>query len=403
VTSSPVPPFPGSHQLASTFGGVTTAHDAGRPPRRSGAARVIVAVLGVIVLGTICAGVQWGANVGYDEALIAFDDAVDDTASSQADLVDALATLTATTDAAAVVIDADSGALMDPAAKESLAAAIADAEEAESEGSTSAEESLPQSGEKPYWAWELFGEIAELNADRDDVGQMLDEYETAGDRAVETADAVQETGTAAVLSAADAAGGFEAAHISARNLDILALRDAAERVSAASALDETAADAYVYLESSAAAMLTSEKAEIAEKQGPLHDARLEVEAFARDLAPGVLLDFDWSPLVNGYGEADSMGGYATWWYSDPGYATIELSNSVAEYWPGERSRALVAHEVGHAISVKCEGMYDDSSQENIEAWATAWAISMGFTDTANGTSAYGPPPQSLIDAAAGCR
>jgi hypothetical protein len=147
----------------------------------------------------------------------------------------------------------------------------------------------------------------------------------------------------------------------------------------------------------------SEQAELAEKAGPLQTARLEIEAFARGLAPGVLLEFDWAPIVNGFGTDGGMGGYATWWYADPGYATIELSNSVAEQWPSYRSQSLVAHEVGHAISVKCEGAYDDSTQASIEAWATAWAISMGFTDDANGTWAYGPPAQPLIDAAAGCR
>ena len=128
-----------------------------------------------------------------------------------------------------------------------------------------------------------------------------------------------------------------------------------------------------------------------------------MEAFARSLAPGVLLEFDWGPLVNGAGYNGSMGGYTTWWWDDPGRAVIQLSDSVAEQWPAERSRALVAHEVGHAISVKCEGMYDSSTQDSIEKWATAWAISMGFTDDANGVWAYGYPPQNYIDAAAGCR
>lgn len=263
---------------------------------------------------------------------------------------------------------------------------------------------MPQSDEKPSWAWELFGETTQLNSDREAAGDLAADRDVASEAAVDAAGTISEAGLAAVASAADAATGFEAAHISARNLDIIALRTAAEKLQQSeSTLDETTASSYTDLENAASQMLTSEQAEIAEKGGPLYNARLEIEAFARALAPGVLLDFDWSELVGGYGYADSMGGYATWWYGDPGYATIELSNSVAAYWPGARSEALVAHEVGHTMSIKCKGMYDDSTQENVEAWATAWAISMGYTDIANGTSAYGAPPQSLIDAAAGCR
>ncbi len=363
----------------------------------------MVTVLGVVTIGAACAGVQWTANVGYDDALIAFEDAAQDAESGQTELAGALAALTETTDAAAIVIGADSGVLMDLSAKEAFIASIDQATDAETEGSTLTAKKLPEPADKPSWAWELFGQTAQLNADRDDAEEMLESFESTRDTIGEASGAVQETGTASVLSAADAAGAFEAAHVSARNLDILSLRDAAEELAGAVTLDATTADAYVRLETSAASMLASEQAELAEKQGPLYDARIQIEAFARGLAPGVLLGFDWSPLVNGYGEADSMGGYATWWYADPGYATIELSNSVAQYWPGDRSKALVAHEVGHAISVKCEGMYDDSTQENIENWATAWAISMGFHDVANGTSAYGAPPQSMIDAAAGCR
>ncbi len=400
---SPIPPLAGSHHLDSSFGAVTASATASDPPLRRKRTGLMVTVLGVVTIGAACAGVQWTANVGYDDALIAFEDAAQDAESGQTELAGALAALTETTDAAAIVIGADSGVLMDLSAKEAFIASIDQATDAETEGSTLTAKKLPEPADKPSWAWELFGQTAQLNADRDDAEEMLESFESTRDTIGEASGAVQETGTASVLSAADAAGAFEAAHVSARNLDILSLRDAAEELAGAVTLDATTADAYVRLETSAASMLASEQAELAEKQGPLYDARIQIEAFARGLAPGVLLDFDWSPLVNGYGEADSMGGYATWWYADPGYATIELSNSVAQYWPGDRSKALVAHEVGHAISVKCEGMYDDSTQENIENWATAWAISMGFHDVANGTSAYGAPPQSMIDAAAGCR
>lgn len=402
MAASPVPPS-GGHQIESAFGAAAEPAAASeRKPRRRRTG-LILTVLGVLVIGAACAGTQWAANVGYDDALVDFEDAADDAQASQGELEHARLALVDATDVATVVTEADSGNLMDAAAKEQFTGALSEAAAAQTEAAELVEERLPEATEKPSWAWELFGATAELNADRDELTSDQDEFDDARAATTGAADAVNTTGTAAILSAAEAADAFESAHVSARNTDIIALRRAAERLSSAAALDATAAEAYTELESAAAQMLSSEQAELAEKQGPLYDARIEIEAFARDLAPGVLLDFDWSSLVNGYGESDSMGGYATWWYGEPGYANIELSNSVAQYWPGDRSRALVAHEVGHAISVKCEGMYDDTDQGTIEAWATAWAIGMGFHDAANGTSAYGAPPQSLIDAAAECR
>ncbi|CAH0166419.1 hypothetical protein SRABI121_01638 [Microbacterium sp. Bi121] len=359
--------------------------------------------LAVIILGAACAGVQWGANVGYDDALVAFQDTVDGAQADQARLDEAAASLTETMDAATVVAGARTDLLMDAESTAALDAAAESAAVAADEATSLADDSLPVAAAKPVWAWELFGATAQLDEERDDAAQQRDDFDDARDGAEAASEALSDAGMAAVMAAAGAADEFEAAHVSARNLDILDLRRQAEQVSGAVVLDATTAEAYAGLETAAAAMIASEKAELAEKQGPLFQARTEIEAFARGLAPGVLLDFDWSALVNGYGYGDSMGGYATWWYGDPGYSTIELSNSVAEYWPGARSKALVAHEVGHAISVKCEGMYDDSNSGTVEAWATAWAISKGFTDAANGTSAYGAPPQSLIDAAAGCR
>lgn len=402
---SMAPNPPGGHGFASSVGGVVGSPPVSAPPHRvrRSVMGTILAGAGVIVLSAVIAGVHWGANVSYDEALASFDETLRAAEAGQEGLDDTVESLVETTDAAETVIEAETGALMDAGVKDALITAMAQATDAESEATALAEQALPLADRKPDWTWELFGEAAQLGADRETAAAQLERFDSAAADAESGAKAVDEAGTAAVQSAVDAAAGFEAAHVSARNLDIIALRQAADDLSGAAAMDAPTADAYVELESAAAAMLSSEQAELAEKQGPLFDARIQIEAFARELAPDVLIDFDWSDYVGGYGDGDSMGGYATWWYGDPGYSTIELSNSVAALWPSERSRALVAHEVGHAISVKCEGLYDDTTQESIEAWATAWAISMGFTDPANGTSAYGAPPQSLIDAAAACR
>lgn len=403
MTMAPNPP--GGHEFGASLGGAVKPPSASpsphRPRRRL--TGLVLAGAGVVVFGAVVAGAHWGANVAYDDALTAFDETVGAAEAEQTRLGDAAASLAETTAAAATIADAETGTLMDARAKDAFTTAVDQAMDAASEATALTEQNLPRAEGKPEWTWELFAEAAQLGADRDAAAAQLERFDSASADTASAAELVDETGAAAVLSAADAAETFEAAHVSARNRDIIALRHAADGLRGAAVLDATTADAYIDLESAAAAMLASEQAELSEKQGPLFDARVQIEAFARELAPDVLIDFDWSDYVGGYGEGDSMGGYATWWYGDPGYSTIELSNSVAALWPSERSRALVAHEVGHAISVKCEGMYDDTTQESIEAWATAWAISMGFTDAANGTSAYGTPPQALIDAAAGCR
>ena len=402
MAESPVPSAPGGHDFGPVVGG-TAEHAMLAPRSPRGSRRWWWVALGVVVVGVACVGIQWGANVGYDEALVAFDDAVDQAEAGQAGLADAASSLTEKMDSAAEVIAVRTDRLMDGESAAVLDDASAAAEQAAVDAAALADDALPRAQEKPAWAWELFDAASQLDEESADARAQTGAYDEARDGAQTAAAALDEAGVTAVLSAAGSASDFEAKHISARNPDIIALRRAAGALEGAVIMDATTVTAYTDLESAAAAMLSSETAELAEKQGPLLQARTEIEAFARELAPGVLLDFDWSPLVNGYGYGDSMGGYATWWYGDPGYSTIKLSDSVAAYWPGDRSRALVAHEVGHAISVRCEGMYDDSDPDTIEAWATAWAISKGFTDDANGTSAYGAPSQSLIDAAAGCR
>ena len=103
------------------------------------------------------------------------------------------------------------------------------------------------------------------------------------------------------------------------------------------------------------------------------------------------------------GGSSGIGGLATWNSGRGGFSTITLSDSVAEWWPNADSRALVAHEVGHAISAKCHDKFDWENQAANEEWATAWAISMGHTALGNGVEAYGYPSQAMIDIAATCR
>ncbi len=372
-------------------------------PRRRRPIGLLASLGGVVVLIAATIALQLLSNVGYDEALTAHQAAVDDMALIEASLGDDASELESTTAIADQLVQNDTGVLADPAAKEILAAGVSVAASTAATASDLLDEAVPAAGPKPIVFWELF---AATDAVHDLAAQIHHRAAELTDMAPDVASASEElttTGLAFLATASAAAPAFEGAHLSAGNDAVIALRDAATALDLAASLDDAAVADFTALQEAAANVVASEQSELAQKAGPLRDARLDVEAFARSLAPGVLLEFDWAPIVNGAGDNGSMGGLTRWWWDEPDRAVIQLSDSVAEQWPAERSRALVAHEVGHAISVKCEDMYDSSTQDSIEKWATAWAISMGFTDDANGVWAYGYPPQSYIDAAEGCR
>ena len=215
--------------------------------------------------------------------------------------------------------------------------------------------------------------------------------------------AVDAAAPALFASTRAAAERLQAENPSARSTDLVAFRSAADAVAARQDVTLESSDALVAFVSAASQLRASNQAELDEKAGPLLDQRLAAEGFARSLAGGVLIDFDWAPIVNGYGSGGTVGGLAAWIPDSGGYATITLSDSVAAFWPSALSQALVAHEVGHAVSVRCGDRFDASTRAANEAWATAWAISRGFTGDGNGVSIYGSPPQELIDAAATCR
>ncbi|MBT2486282.1 MULTISPECIES: hypothetical protein [unclassified Microbacterium] len=395
-------PPSGGHHIAARFSG--TSPLASPPGPRRGRRTLISGIFGGVGLIAVVAITQTVASLGYDSAVTDYRAASAGASESQTQLRAENEDLVDASDAAEAIIAVENEAIPVAATQEeatSTAAGVA------GEATAAADDLLgvdiPPVGDKPDWFWELFGATAQLDRHQAEVTRLSDAMDLA---AVDTAEAFRgltESTTSLLVSAGESAAGFEAAHVSARNEAIIALREAAADATATTSIDEGAAETYSALQDAAHQVIATERAELDEKAGPLLAQRLEIEEFARSLAPGVLLEFDWAPMVNGAGGNGSMGGYTTWWWDDPGRATIELSNSVAEQWPADRSKALVAHEVGHAISVKCEGMYDASTQDSIENWATAWAIGMGFTDDANGVWAYGYPPQNYIDAAAGCR
>jgi hypothetical protein len=374
-----------------------------RTPRKKRTGLVLGLVSGAAVIAAL-AITQVSASLGYDAAADDHADAVAAASSEKSQLRTENADLQSVADAAGLIIAGENEAIVaPPEAEQALAGAVTDAEKAVAEADALIATEVSPAGEKPTWFWELFGATTRLEEKRDEAVDLADDLLAEAADVLTSSDAVTESGVALLTTAGEAAVAFEAAHISARNDAVIDLRDAAAAAIATTTIDDAAVSTYTSLQSAAAQVVATENEELAEKSGPLMNARLEIEAFARALAPGVLLEFDWAPVVNGAGFNGSMGGYTTWWWDEPGRSVIQLSDSVAEQWPADRSRALVAHEVGHAISVKCEDMYDSSTQDSIEKWATAWAISMGYTDDANGVWAYGYPPQSYIDAAAGCR
>lgn len=217
-------------------------------------------------------------------------------------------------------------------------------------------------------------------------------------------DVTKDSGLAFVAAIQPVAASFEAAHGSARNLDRIAFRTAVKRLAGAGTWGPDVSarvDTYV---AAATAVQASHAAEEAEKAGPLYERRVAVEAFARSISGGVLLEFDWAPTVSGHGDDGFYAGTATWDPRGGGISTITLTNSVAEAWNDPNVVALVAHQVGHAITSKCYGdIVSPETPEENEAWATAWAIGMGYTADGNGESDFGRPSDELIELSKKCR
>lgn len=204
----------------------------------------------------------------------------------------------------------------------------------------------------------------------------------------------------------EAADRLEEENISAESVARIRMHSAA-RLAATS---EESVSAYVSQYAARAREVEeSQEAELAEKdQGDgLVEVRLEIEEFVRSITGAARVDFDWEPIVNGLGDGVSAGGVVEWQYSDGGYATMTLSNSIAAYWPDERFESLVVHESGHVITSQCREMLLETFDGDVELMATAWAIGMGYTNTwGNGVDFYYDgtwPPDDLIEESKSCR
>lgn len=380
----------------------------GAPPAPKKKRTGLIVSLSVVALAAV-AGVAGYAvwlsesEATYEAAIVQLERAQDDVATANAAGTAVLEAAEAQQLAADTIAQTATTGLLDATFAQSLTDAVTALDDALLE--TPGQLLPPRApAEMPATPWEREA-AAEVIADRaDDVSRDIAAYNSDLE-ALDTASGDVDLAAAEFFgSAASLSETILAANVSAQNEPKVSFQRAAANLVQFTTLDSSSAAAVGTYVDAATALAASQQAELDEKAGPLMTARLEVEQFARDLAPGLMIDFDWAPIVAGFGDGLSVGGTAHWWM-DRGYATLTLSNSVAELWGSQYDsmvRALVAHEVGHALTLRCGDMYDTSTQESIEQWATAWAIVNGYTADGNGVSLYGQPPQSMLDAARGC-
>lgn len=363
-----------------------------------------VAWIGVAAIAVAgAAAVHVWANRSFDEADADLRRAIARAAEARDDLeIDAQVT-SATLTSAGQVVDSASDVMVDVGARDALASTLAQVTETVADAEEVLGTPLPTSPGKPLWAWELLGLREELQLRAAAATEATSLAEGSADAVTSGAAVLDEAGVALFATVAPAAAELEAANISARTIVVLDFRDAAYAAGSMKRLGSGAAVAFATYADRTQVLVESAASELAEKAGPLYATRLEIEAYARSIAGGVVLDFDWKDVVAGIGGDAGIGGTATWATPRGGFSTITLSHSVAWWWPSADARALVAHEVGHAITSKCHELFDSEDAEANEEWATAWAISMGHTADGNGTQAYGAPSQKMIDVASTCR
>ncbi|WP_424935929.1 MULTISPECIES: hypothetical protein [Bacteria] len=407
MTDNAPPPsaLPGGRRaLPGDFSSGVTA--TGRRARRGPGHAITIALIVALVVAVGVGLVQVTASSAYDDSRAAYDAASTQERSSAARLDAAQKEADALVPVASRVGASGDEALVTSEERVSVNDASARVTELRAEAGRLRPSPTADTGARPLVPWELAAEAARLDHEAGAREKNAQSIRDRGDALKAAVEALRMSVSSAVITVSERATTLEARFVSARTGDVIALRKAAAALArSATEVGQDTATAFTSLESAVARVRVSHEAELAEKAGPLMPTRLEIEDFARSIAGGVLLDFDWAPVVNGFGGADGIGGLTSWNAGDGagGFATITLSNSVAEIWPADSSRALVVHEVGHAISAKCHALFDWKDRAANESWATAWAIGKGETEDANGVWLYGHPPQTLVDTAATCR
>ena len=265
----------------------------------------------MLVLGG--AVIHVSANRSFDKAAAELSSATQD-ARDAADELDVVADDAGDAVAASeAIVGSAADDLIDVGARTALADQAAATREsvdaAQARLSTGPSSELP---DKPLWTWELLEATPTLEETAAELTEFAGELD-ADETAIQDAEAAL-VGSAVALyaSAPAAAAALEAANVSAVNYVVLDFRDARDAVAGQTAVGSGAVDAFRTYAEKAATLKASAQTELAEKAGPLLSTRLEIEAFARSIAGGVVLDFDWAPIVNNIGGSAGMGGTATW-------------------------------------------------------------------------------------------
>ena len=386
--------------------------DAGTPvlgPRAKRSPGVVIAwcagALALVVLAVVVAFIHVSANETFDAAHARLTAAADEEADAHRSLTAATSAAERSVLSGEQIFAAATAELVHPDARAALGEALATLSGGTDAARAVLEDDTVEDADarKPFWTWELFAGASALDERSSDASGSVEDFTATTNSVDDQHEQLTEAAIALYASTVAAADALEAANVSARAAARRAVRDPAARGAPPADVGSDAAVAFSVYASRTQALVASARSELAEKAGPLYATRLEIEAFARSIAGGVVLDFDWAPIVAGTGGPLGIGGTATWDSARGGSSTITLSHSVAEWWPNPDSRALVAHEVGHAITSKCHDKFDSQNADANEEWATAWAISMGHTAEGNGVQAYGYPSQEMIDLAATCR
>ncbi|MFC9561729.1 hypothetical protein [Agromyces sp. NPDC056965] len=376
----------------------------GTVPVRRSRATIAWTVLGLALFLLLSAAVLAAsaiANLRFDAAVSAHRAAVAEAAAAGESAAIVEADVAETGEIAASMLAAPDP-LVDAAAKATLSAAATELDTLVAEAPETEVEEPTRPMSRPVWFADLDRASEILTAETERLTTRAADADAYADDLAAADTAISDAGAAYVEAIAPVAAAVEAANGSARNVERIEYRNSVEDLAGSTWGYDAAAriDAYV---AAAAALQATHAAEEAEKAGPLYDRRVAVEAYARSIAGGVLLEFDWAPIVIGYGDNGSAGGTATWDTWEGGLSTITLSNSIAEQWGDPVMAALVTHEVGHAITSKCYELVGEYANDN-EPWATAWAIGMGHTDpNGNGEWLYGHPSDELIERSKGCR
>jgi hypothetical protein len=369
-------------------------------PRRSAVVAAVVAIVAVITLAVaghqVAAAVahaqvwpEWAAaDAGYDEATEQYDGAADRGAAA--------------VERAEGLLEVPTGDLVREEDRAALETAIADAREVVAVppvGATVIASLTHPSDAAP--AWERYADLWEF------VELIPERYEAAA-RAEAAADGVAEA-TRAVADATDALvdGAVETAS------DALAASPSATyrtRAALEGALDDSgdgsgASVRLTDLATAVAAVRASHAAEVERRAAS--PVRAEIEDFARSISHGVEIDFAWAYVVGGYSSDGYYSGTAEFFDDGDGWGLVSLSESIEDAWSwDENAEAVVVHEVGHVQVLRDECATIFTGPEfagDHEAWATAWAIGMGYDLPGAGIEAYGRPSDAQIAAAAECR